>query len=472
MAKIGLFDPNLRAITWFDEDQLPEGWFSSELIGPASTSVIHGTLAATEANDTASVSGKVLVKGNLAATETGTDTFAASGTTAVVIHGSLAATESGTDTLAAAGKVLIKGSLASTESGVDTLSASGKVFIKGSLAATEANDTLAASGKVLVKGSLAATETGVDTLAASGKVLVKGSLAATETGADAFVASGKVLVKGSLAATETGIDVFSASGSQTIHGSLAATEANDTLAALGKVLVKGTLAATETGIDTLAASGKVLVKGSLTATETGIDVFHAGGTELIQGYLAATEASDIFAATGVAGTEYKWDTSQGKAPSNQFVALRQTTTHAQKAGLKLRTAKVAVKTTAFVHVHNNLAVKTAKVIGGSAKVKSYTGSTFTIPRHRLTGNTERVIIYKCNTVCANITPKAELIYSIPDVITSSPTVVRTQMHSAKMTSYRTNVKTVQNPTDDELRAIMLLMRQQKLKQAASFRKMM
>ena len=213
------------------------------------------------------------------------------------------------------------------------------------------------------------------------------------------------------------------------------------------------------------------VNGVLAATEAGIDVFAATGVDLVQGNLAATEAGiDVFAATGV--TEYKWDTSQGKAPSNQFVALRQTTVHAQKAGLKLRTAKVVVKTTAFVHVHNNLAVKTAKVIGGSAKVKSYTGSTFAIPRHRLTGNTQQVTVYKCNTICASVAPKAELIYSIPDVVTSSPTVVITQKHSAKLSSYKANVKTVQNPTDDELRAIMVLMRQQKVKQTVSFRKMM
>jgi hypothetical protein len=213
------------------------------------------------------------------------------------------------------------------------------------------------------------------------------------------------------------------------------------------------------------------VNGVLAATEAGIDVFAATGVDLVQGNLAATEAGiDVFAATGV--TEYKWDTSQGKAPSNQFVALRQTTVHAQKAGLSLKTVKVVVKTTAFVHVHNNLSVKTAKVKASSAKVKSYTGSTLAIPRHRLTGNTQQVTVYKCNIICAKVSPKAELVYSIPGIVTSSPTVVTAKMHSAKMASYKSNVKTVQNPTDDELRAIMVLMRQQKVKQTASFRKML
>ena len=191
----------------------------------------------------------------------------------------------------------------------------------------------------------------------------------------------------------------------------------------------------------------------------------------IQGTLSATETGqDTFAASGE--PVYFWDTSQGKAPSNQFVALRQTIIHAKKAGFSLRTAKVVVKTTAFVHVHNNFSVKTAKVKAGSVKVKSYTGSTLAIPRHRLTGNTGRVIVYKCNTICVNVAPKAELVYSIPDVVTSSPTVVMAKVHSAKMASYKTNITTVQNPTDDELRAIMILMRQQKAKQSASFRKMM
>jgi len=90
----------------------------------------------------------------------------------------------------------ISGSLAATESGSDTFSASGSVLVAGTLAATESGpDIFAATGGVVVAGSLAATEVGPDTFAATGTVStpsVTGTLAATESGPDTFAATGTV----------------------------------------------------------------------------------------------------------------------------------------------------------------------------------------------------------------------------------------------------------------------------------------
>lgn len=91
---------------------------------------ISGSLAATESvSDTFSASGSVLVSGTLAATETGPDTFAATGTvTSATITGDLAATETGPDVFAATGTVAqIFGSLAASETGSDTFAADGTV---------------------------------------------------------------------------------------------------------------------------------------------------------------------------------------------------------------------------------------------------------------------------------------------------------------------------------------------------------
>jgi len=114
----------------------------------------------------------------------------------------------------------ISGSLAATESGSDTFAASGQLGVIGSLAATETGpDTFAATGTVsaaAITGTLAATEIGSDTFAATGQLGVIGSLAATETGPDVFAATGTVSqIYGSLAATETGSDVFAADGTVT-----------------------------------------------------------------------------------------------------------------------------------------------------------------------------------------------------------------------------------------------------------------
>jgi hypothetical protein len=188
--------------------------------------------------------------------------------------GDLAATETGSDTFASNGDVFVQGALAVSETGADTFAASGTVTdpaIVGTLAATETgSDTFAATGDVLVLASLAATESGSDTFSATGDVLVRGSLTVTEAGADVFAATGDVVVQGTLAATETGQDTFSGiGGAAGITGTFAASEAgNDTFAGTGGAFATGSLAATETGSDTLAASGDVFVAGVMLATES------------------------------------------------------------------------------------------------------------------------------------------------------------------------------------------------------------
>lgn len=199
--------------------------------------------------------------GTMAATETGSDTFA--GTGDVPRTGSMAATETGSDTFASSGDVVVQGSLAVSETGSDTFAATGTLStgVSGSMAVTETgNDTASASGKVFVRGSLAATEVGSDTAAMAGKVLVKGTLAATEAGADTFASSGDVVVRGTLTGTESG---------------------SDTAAASGKVLVKGTLAVTESGSDTFAGSSLGQRTGTMDATEVGSDGFTGSGTAVV-----------------------------------------------------------------------------------------------------------------------------------------------------------------------------------------------
>ena len=198
----------------------------------------------------------------------------------------------------------------------------------------------------------------------------------------------------------------------------------------------------------------------------------------IQGTLSATETGqDTFAATGE--PVYFWDTSQGKAPSNLFTPLRQTTSIAKKAGIKLGTVKVRVKTviTPVKPPAINAIVET-KVVNafksGTRKTKIFSNSTVLASTYQSYGKTSHVYVFKPNTVYVAVSPKSELIYSIPNVVTSSAKVVQVKRVNTnnKFGSYKTNITTVQNPTDDELRAIMILMRQQKAKQSASFRKMM
>jgi hypothetical protein len=103
------------------------------------------------------------------------------------ITGTLAATEAGDDSASISGDVLVSGSIAATESGNDSAEMSGDVLVTGTLAATETgSDSAELSGDVLVTGTLSATEAGEDVFTASGGGLspITGTLAATEAGAD------------------------------------------------------------------------------------------------------------------------------------------------------------------------------------------------------------------------------------------------------------------------------------------------
>jgi hypothetical protein len=236
--------------------------------------------------------------GSLAATESGSDTFAGAG--AVVVTGSATLGDSA-DTLAAAGTVPVSGALSVTEAGSDTLAGSGAVAVAGSLASAESgSDALSVIGAVAVTGSMSTSETGLDSLAASGIVFSGGLLAAIELGSDALSSGGSVAVTGSLAWTESGPDVLASTGVVPIAGTIAATETSaDQLAGLGGVAIVGALAVQEAGNDSLEASGSPSYAGDMAAVEQGADSFAAiyGLPELF-GSFNVIEAADRFRARG------------------------------------------------------------------------------------------------------------------------------------------------------------------------------
>jgi len=101
--------------------------------------------------------------------------------------------EASVDAAAAAGQVIVQGSIAATETGTDTILANGssQIITTGYASATEAaDDTLQSTGSVLVQGLLDAAEAGGDTAYLAGQIYVIGAAAATESGADTFAAIG------------------------------------------------------------------------------------------------------------------------------------------------------------------------------------------------------------------------------------------------------------------------------------------
>lgn len=239
------------------------------------------------------------ITGDLDATETGSDTFEATGTVPFAeIAGTLAATETGDDVFAATADLLVKGSVAAQEVGDDTFSATGFTIdapITGTLAATETgDDSLSGTGVVIVAGSLSATETGEDSLSATGTVLVQGALAAQETGEDELAATGSVLVAGSFSVAETGVD---STGDYFESGYFNGYFEGGTY---GVVLVQGGLSVFEQGADAFDAAGAAIASGSLSAQEEGSDSFESSGiTTFPIGDLSAQEVgNDTFVADG------------------------------------------------------------------------------------------------------------------------------------------------------------------------------
>lgn len=265
----------------------PNGQFMGNLHVrvPQAASGGTGTISATEAADTASLSGDVLVQGAISATEA-TDTAAIAGD--VLVQGTIAATETG-DTAAFAGDVIVQGTIAATDS-ADTAAFAGNVVVQGTIAATDAPDTAALAGTVLVQGTIGATEV-PDTASIDGAVLVQGTIAATEP-TDTAALAGDVIVSGALSATE-GSDTASFTGtvSGQATGTISATEAPDTASVSGEVLVQGTLAANDNA-DTAAFTGLVLVQGSLDATEESDTATFTGLGALAPRVATAPHAND------------------------------------------------------------------------------------------------------------------------------------------------------------------------------------
>lgn len=191
-------------------------WAGVTLAFRMALAAIEGDLASSETgSDTASASGKVVVQGGASATEAATeDAFAASGALSSGIAGDMAAAESGTDTASASGDVFVSGVMSPSESGSDTASMTGDVFVSGALAVNETgHDAAIASGGVIVAGAAALSEVGQDAAASAGNVLVQGDLVVTESGQDVFAGSSSGSSSGDMAAVESGADGFAADGS-------------------------------------------------------------------------------------------------------------------------------------------------------------------------------------------------------------------------------------------------------------------
>jgi hypothetical protein len=239
----------------------------ADLSGLVSVSGVTGDLDATDSGpDTASVTGGVIVGGDLAATDS---TDAADFAGAVVISGALSATDA-TDSAEITGGVQVSGDLAAAETGADAADIEGGLVVAGIIAATDSPDSATFSGAVTIQGVLTATDTG-DTVAFSGTVQsgVSGALAVTGPSDSADI-SGAVVISGQLSATDA-TDTASASGSVFIAGALSATDETDSAAIEGGPVITGQLLTAEQGEDSATITGKLVVTAVLDATETSAD---------------------------------------------------------------------------------------------------------------------------------------------------------------------------------------------------------
>jgi trimeric autotransporter adhesin len=239
---------------------------------------VFGPLASSEAGDTAAVTGNVVWLATLAASETGD---AAAFTAAIIGTGTLAATE-GSDVSAITAGIVATGDFAATEA-ADAAAFTGAVVVAGTLAASEAADTAAFTTDVVATGTLAATEAR-DTAAFTGSVFsgLIAILNASEA-ADAAAFAGQVTGIAGILDALGGADTASFAGAvlPLSTGNFAATEAADIAAFAGSVISAaaiGALAATEAPDTARFASGKVIETVSLIGQRTGPAEFIAQRT--------------------------------------------------------------------------------------------------------------------------------------------------------------------------------------------------
>ncbi len=207
---------------------------------PAALPTITGTLATTNADDTAAAAGTTTVTGT-SATTNAADTSAASGT----VWAQAASRRAKTLIHPGAGPYnLLRFKRTARHAVVSNA-------VTGTAAATNADDTAAAAGTTTILGTVAQTN-GNDTVSAAGTTTVVGA-SATTNAADTVSAAGTTTVTGTTAQTN-GNDTSAAAGTTTITGSAAVTNANDTLSAAGFLPTTGTVNVTN-GNDTLSATG-------------------------------------------------------------------------------------------------------------------------------------------------------------------------------------------------------------------------
>lgn len=250
---------------------------------------ITGTIAETQANQTAGIAASNTVGASLNVT-VGSDTVTASA--AVTIGGSLAETQD-SQGLAATGSHEV-GASASVTAQDDTISATATNEIGSSLAETQGDDAASAAGNAVTGSSLSEVQDS-QTLTATASNAVGATLSATEAD-DAVSASASVRTDGSASVTQAD-NTLAASASAITGSQLAETQDNQSLSATAINEVGASLA--ETADDqTLAASSSAGVEGSLAETQGNQTVSGTGGNE-VGSSLAETQADDTASASAL-----------------------------------------------------------------------------------------------------------------------------------------------------------------------------
>jgi hypothetical protein len=231
------------------------------LFGAAPTT-ITGTLNVTQASQTISAQGRVLVTGTLAVAQ---QAQTISAQAAVRVDAILSQAQAA-QALAGQGRVAIAATLSQAQA-PQTISAIGQISLAAALATTQQPQTISAQAAVRITATLAQTQQ-PQTLAATGLVPAFGTLVQTQQpqtllGAGSVVSPGAAT--GTLAVTQAPQTLL-ATGQTTIAGALTSTGAAQTLAGLGGVSVSAGLVTTQAG-HASAAQGRVSIGATLAQTQ-------------------------------------------------------------------------------------------------------------------------------------------------------------------------------------------------------------
>lgn len=308
--------------------------------------------------------------------------------------------------------------------------------------------------------------TGVSATGAVGTVTVSGDANRDQTGVSATGAVGTVTVSGDANRTQTGVSATGAVGSVSVSGDANRTQTGvSCTGSTGTVTTSGDANRTQTGVSCASATGTPTISGDANVSVTGVEAVSSTGTVTVtadSGSVDATVAVTGVSAIGSVGTVQVDVTSHARKRNVRFAPIRDAQAFAHGVGAESYTSFVTVQTQVRgkPRVTTEVRADGASARGASGRVSISTDVSITplgaqglsfAKRLRPSGG-------------GNLSVEGfSLISAVAIKEVSAAATADVYGEWSRGEAGEAHVKTVQNPTDEELIALIVAARRRRKK---------